>query len=145
MENETVILLDKIQLATGETLEDIAATIGKSRPYLNNVKLKNGSKTIDALLRKHYKEILQNDTTGTVNLHVTETELLQAMIENIAAVRARTTVLVPIVKQLEAERVQRLRPDDLGIHQKISVLIDEQIEIEMQKILLLIEQRFLKK
>lgn len=65
MSKEAQILLKEIQYKTGKTLEEIAADIDYSRPYLNNVKLKGGGEKIIRILKERYSEILQNVSQET--------------------------------------------------------------------------------
>lgn len=66
MINELEILLDKIQVKTNLSLEEIAKKIGRSRPYLNKQKSNGGkNKKLIALLKDRFPKILQNDTPQT--------------------------------------------------------------------------------
>jgi hypothetical protein len=57
-QNEGQEILNQIQYKTGHTLDQIAKTIGYSRPYLNKIKLKGGGEKIIGILREKYGKYL---------------------------------------------------------------------------------------
>lgn len=61
---ELAEMLDIIQYKTGKSLEEIAADIGYSRPYLNKVKLSGSGDKVSGILKATYGEILQNVRLG---------------------------------------------------------------------------------
>lgn len=79
MSNEAQQLLKEIQYKTGKTLEEIAADIDYSRPYLNNVKLKGGGEKVIGILKAKYAKILQNDPVLAVEHSETYLKKRQAI------------------------------------------------------------------
>ena len=67
MENEIENIIKLIKFKTGSTIEQIANKIGYSREYLTSVKNSGKGNKVINVLKKEYKEILQNvikDTDG---------------------------------------------------------------------------------
>lgn len=67
MSNELEILIDEIQFKTKLTIEEIAAKVGYSRPYLNKAKKKAGNKKLIGIIREKFQDVLLrngNDENG---------------------------------------------------------------------------------
>ncbi len=60
MKNEILETVQRIQFETKQTLAEIAAVIGYSRPHLNKAKLSGVGEGVLLALQKEYKGILQN-------------------------------------------------------------------------------------
>jgi hypothetical protein len=68
MSNTLTILLDNIQIKTGQTLDQVAKSIGYSRVYLTAAKKNDGeNENIIAALRSKYPEKVQNNTYQKVS------------------------------------------------------------------------------
>lgn len=60
-------ILDLIQSRTGKTIEDIAAEIGYTRPYLSRAKVE-GSKKVELILKEKYVDVLQGKANQSQNI-----------------------------------------------------------------------------
>lgn len=76
MSNQLAHLLNTIQYKTGKSLQEIAVSIGYSRPHLNKAKLYGtGAPKIEGLLREKFRDVLQNVPQETVSAPNKETRL----------------------------------------------------------------------
>jgi hypothetical protein len=77
--NSLAELIDEIQFKSKLSLEEIADSIGYSRPHLNKEKLKGENKKLEGMLREKFKEILQNVPGAIDHKYVRTIEELNEM------------------------------------------------------------------
>jgi hypothetical protein len=88
---ETEILLNKIQAATGDTLDEVAKKIGYSRPHLSRAKKsEQENEPINNRLKEVYHEILPNDTfVQPASIGVEDRASIKVLILELAKLQAK--------------------------------------------------------
>lgn len=89
--NELEELLDFIQKSTGETLDEIGRTIGKTRPYISKLKKEGGANAVSLAetIKIKYAKVLKDKVQDT---------------NKIKALDAAVSVLIAEVASLRSER-----------------------------------------
>ena len=104
-------ILDLIQSRTGKTIEDIAAEIGYTRPYLSRAKAE-GSKKVELLLKEKYASVINQSQNlkPPSDLEATLSVLLARVSELLAKQSGRTPLIELSSMKKEIQDLTNLKP-----------------------------------
>jgi len=106
LSNQLTILLDEIQFRKNITLEEIAETIGYSRPYLTSAKNSGReNKKLIGIIKETYSEILQNGTGKDKKITIDYDK--ESMVKDIMQLKALVKMLRARLAKTEAKVFQR--------------------------------------
>lgn len=115
MGKETEGLLDKIQAATGDTLDEIAKKTGYSRPHLSRAKKSaQENEPINNRLKEVYHEVLQKGTVMQPSSIILEDRaLIKVLTQALAKIQAKVYSRDVIDCMNELEQNTRIVLEDM--------------------------------